>query len=347
MMMALAAVAVVALAAWVVFHYFASTPLPAQLIAKPGDGQVNLQWTNGTADCDEYDAYQWEYQQYQLKRDGDIGQGWKSIPEVDAAKRRYHIDNLTNGWTYVFRVRATNKEGHGTPSNEAIAVPEAAPEVVVSVPGNERIEEQLGRLKEHLVGNELDLSAVETALARIEGLLRKTPPPATLLPVHLLVHFRNAQLSDVNGTLDDRGVALEPVHRTMLKRTVDTLAGCAGPGSPVRIRPYGFASSAPFAGRDDTDVLNVKVANRRAREVYRTLVRLSADEPNVNIEDAPVWGTFEEMVARRNACIESPSGERVRDSFLDRVVVLELQTMGSCAMAGWTAGLIRCSNVDR
>ena len=163
---------------------------------------------------------------------------------------------------------------------------------------------------------------------------------STLLPVHLLVHFRNAELAE-KGTLGDRGMVLEPEHRRMLEETVNALARCAAPDSPVEIKPYGFASSAPFAGVENSDDLNVRAANRRANAVYRELGELTTDMRNVNIESPPVWREFDEMIEERNARISSPSRERgeerTRDSFLDRVVVLDLLTRGRCG--GGLSGL--------
>ena len=346
--MALTASASVFFAAGFVLRHLASTPPPVQLIANPGDGKVTLEWTNGAAYTREYDGMQWEYQQYQRKRDGDVNRNWNEIAGTDAAKGRHRIDikNLTNSWTYVFRVRATNEKSHGTPSNEAIATPEAVPAL------DPATKEQLARIEEHLAGllastNRLDLSTLETRLTEIRDALRQPSSPAgtgraTLLPVHLLLHFGNAQLSDPSGGLSGPGVVLEPLHERMLGATVNTLRECAGQESPVSIRPYGFASSTPFAGRDDTDDLNVMAANRRARAVYEALNRRLRGE-YMSVEEPPKWDTFEEMIKKRNECIESPSGERVRDPFLDRVVVLELQTPGRCAPADWTARSIRCS----
>ena len=198
--------------------------------------------------------------------------------------------------------------------------------------------------------NELDLSTLETRLTEIRDLLRSLRPPApgqaTLLPVHLLLHFRNAQLSDPNGGLSGSGVVLEPLHERMLAATVDTLRKCATPDSPVTIRPYGFASSTPFEGRDDTDDLNVKAANRRASAVYKALGGRLPDGSHVSVEEPLKWETFAAMVKERDECIESPSEEGDRDPFLDRVVVLDLQTSGRCAPADWAARLIRCSGSE-
>ena len=165
-------------------------------------------------------------------------------------------------------------------------------------------------------------------------------------PVHLLLHFRNAQLSEPNGGLSGSGVDLEPLHKRMLDATVNTLRECADQENPVRIRPYGFASSKPFAGRDDTNDLNVMAANRRARAVYKALKERLPDGSLVNVEEPPRWDTFAAMVKERDACIESPSGERGRDPFFDRVVVLDLQTPGRCAPADWAARTIRCSGSE-
>ena len=455
--MALTAAGTVGLAAWFVLGHLASTPPPPQLIANPGNEHVTLQWTIGAADYDESDVTRWEYQQYQLRQDGAGGHGWRSIPKAAAAAGRLRVGNLTNGWTYAFRVRARNENGPGAVSNEAIAVPEApeaGPAVMVTVLDDERIEirlppmdpaieEHLAGIEEHLaelrvregldlssletplgdiadrlaamgegpglapletalagiadrlagmgegpdlssletalgdiadrlagmgegpdlssltaavagianrldgIGEGLDLAPLETALADIAdrldaaGVTERT----ALLPVHLLVHFRNAQLSGADGDLGDEGIVLEPAHRTMLRGTVDALAECAAQGSPVTVTPYGFASSAPFVGRDDTDALNVQVANGRADAVHDELVRLSAGRPNLSIQDPTEWTTFEDMVAARDACVESPSGARASGSFLDRVVVLDLQNTGKCAAEGWTAS-IRCSTPE-
>ena len=168
-----------------------------------------------------------------------------------------------------------------------------------------------------------------------------------LLPVHFLLHFQNAQLSEPNGGLNGSGVDLEPLHEGMLGAIVNTLRKCADQENPVRIRPYGFASSKPFAGRDDTDDLNVMAANRRARAVYKALNENGRlDGSHVNVEEPPRWDTFAAMVKERDACIESPSGERGRDPFFDRVVVLDLQTPGRCAPADWAARTIRCSGSE-
>ena len=300
--MALAAVAVVGLTVWA-FQHLASTPPAAQLIANPGDTHVTLRWH---IDAGGADIARWEYQQYQLRREGAVERGWRPIPKEQAAERALCIENLTNGWTYVFRVRAVDDRGHhGTPSNEAVAKPEA----------------------------------------ECHDCRRQRPPPgaARLSPVHLLVHFRNAELTDPYGDLSGAGVVLEPVHQMMLNATVETLAECATPGNPVRIRPYGFASSAPFAGRDDSDELNVRAANGRARKVHEELRRLSRGRVSgVRVEEPPEWDTFDEMVAERNACIPSPSRERDRDSFLDRAVVLMLLDPGSCA----AERLIKCRTSD-
>lgn len=320
-MMAMAAAATVGFTAWIVLRHLPSMPPAAQLIVNPGDGQVTLLWAFGAADYDADGITRWEYQQYQRKRDGAVERDWKRIPAA-ATARRHRVGNLTNGWTYVFRVRAVNGNGFGTPSNEVTATPDVA---------LSEIQGHLGRIEEHLaalrVREDLDLSSL-----------------TTLLPVHLLVHFRNAQLSGANGDLVDEGIVLEPVHQTMLRGTVNALAECAALGSPVTITPYGFASSAPFTGRYDTDDLNVQVANGRADAVHDELVRLSAGRPNLSIEAPTKWNTFEDMVAARDACIESPSGARARGSFLDRVVVLDLQTTGRCA--DMTGDAVRCSTSD-
>ena len=361
-----AAVTVAAVVIWFVFFLLESTPPAVQLIANPGNRQVTLRWAFGVTDYDENNITGWEYQQYQRERDGAVGLGWRKIPAAAAAKRHHLIDNLTNGWTYIFRVRAVNENGPGTPSNEATATPDGTSDVLVDLSKVRlpAIQAHLGRIEEHLVDLRVrempNLSGLKTELTGIAGRLdrvgeglsalaanldrsstTRVTEPATLLPVHLLVHFENAQLSGASGELGDEGIVLEPVHQTMLHGTVNALAECTAQGSPVTIKPYGFASSAPFVGRSDTDDLNVQVANGRADAVHDELMRLSAERPNLSIKAPTKWSTFEDMVMARNACIESPSGTRARGAFLDRVVVLDLQTMGRCA--GTIAGAIRCS----
>ena len=359
-----ATAAVTAVVIWFVFFFLQSTPPAAQLIANPGNGQVTLRWAFVT-DYDEKNITRWEYQQYQRERDSAVGLDWTTISTV-AATRHHRIDELKNGWTYAFRVRAVNENGPGTPSNEATATPDGTSEVLmdlsdVRLPAIqahlEQIETHLtdfpvceepnpSKLKTDLTGIVEGLDEVREGLSMLaENVGRLNTASGTertrLRPVHLLVHFENARLSGASGDLSDEGIVLEPVHRTMLQDTVNALAECAAQGNPVTITPYGFASSAPFVGRNDTDDLNMQAANRRADAVHEELLRLSAGRPNLKIKAPTRWRTFGDMVAVRDACIESPSGSRVRGSFLDRVVVLDLQTTGRCA--GMTAGAVRCS----
>ncbi|WP_405155123.1 S-layer homology domain-containing protein [Paenibacillus sp. FSL K6-0108] len=73
-----------------------STPLPQNVVAKPGDGQVAIEWTTEP----ELDYRVYMYQGTEAPKDPDL---WTNVTDsyIDG-----HIGGLTNGDSYVFAVRS-------------------------------------------------------------------------------------------------------------------------------------------------------------------------------------------------------------------------------------------------
>ena len=154
---------------------------------------------------------------------------------------------------------------------------------------------------------------------------------SSLLPVQLVVPFENAA-TNMDGELTERGTSLDAVRKATLEKTMHMLAGCVTPEGKVSIQPYGFASDDPFLGmpRNESDKLNVRVANSRAEAVYKALM----DLPNngVKIRGPKLWANIKEMESRRNSMIVVPE-ETDRDAVSDRVVLLSLSDPpGNCKL---------------
>ena len=357
---ALLALAIVWGAALTVRLSLPPSPSAIRLTAEPGDGAVTLKWAaEGPAD----DVAGWKYQK---RRRGRPYGGWRKLAESRTVR------GLTNGSTYVFRVRAFNGHGDGAPSNAVTAVPGSASGAEPAKAGAiadhlQRIEGRLadmpdrstgpavvaalGEIRDRLpssTGLEAVLIAVSDVLTSIDGKLGGRPVPPGLqvnrpiLPVHLRVHFENAEVDLGTGQLTDRGVSLTSMQTSMLQRTMTALDACAAEDRPVRIKPYGFASSAAFSGMSNSDELNLAAANRRAAAVHDALTGMAAATGNVNlrIEAPAAWESFAEMQRARNVCATaSPDG---RDSFPGRVVVLQLEEQGACALTGGANVMPRC-----
>ena len=160
----------------------------------------------------------------------------------------------------------------------------------------------------------------------------------SVLPLNPLLYFENAAVGSA-GELTERGTTLQDARRVPLKEFVQKLRRCATSDRPVTIRPYGFASDDPFltpgVDSEESDVLNVAAANRRARAVYDALNELISEliepeEPGGMTVEAPTeWDTFEEMTSERDSMIRVPDGSD-RDPFADRVAVLRLMSFGAC-----------------
>ena len=92
---------------------------PANLKAKPGDGQVTLTWEAG---CDNGGTID----RYQYRRPEAVK--WVRVTG-DGSARRQQVEGLTNGEAHTFEVRAGNRQEWG-PAAEATATPAAAERTV-------------------------------------------------------------------------------------------------------------------------------------------------------------------------------------------------------------------------
>ena len=84
---------------------------PRSLSATPGDGQVTLSWDTPNDNGSPITHY--EYRHRIDEDNASWEPDWTQIPSSDAQTTSYTIDNLTNGTTYKFRVRAVNAVGKG------------------------------------------------------------------------------------------------------------------------------------------------------------------------------------------------------------------------------------------
>ena len=159
-----------------------------------------------------------------------------------------------------------------------------------------------------------------------------------LLPVRLQMHFDNARLGPNRRSFVD-GVEYEPAFDAMLRQTLKQLNECADEEQGnVVIRPYGFASNAPF--RDDwsrakNDEKNRAAADQRAANAFTKLDEF-LKEPGtafagVEVRKPVPWGSLEEMKKKRAHLIPFAT-ERLPDSnlFTDRSVILEIEEHGRC-----------------
>ena len=121
----LGAMAIVGAAVWWVLDTrFPDTDLPTpRLEALPGDGHAILQWEFDDHDDHDDASVKLEYEQRYAEREGQYNppDRWKPLPEDGV------VTGLTNGWGYVFRVRAGRGKKRGRPSNEAAVTPTAVP----------------------------------------------------------------------------------------------------------------------------------------------------------------------------------------------------------------------------
>ena len=83
------------------------------LTARAGDGEVTLSW-------DEPNATQCTWQYQQTRALGILAE-WENIPDSRTFTTEYTVGDLTNGLTYVFKVRAVNDYGQG-PASAAVSV---------------------------------------------------------------------------------------------------------------------------------------------------------------------------------------------------------------------------------
>ncbi len=100
---------------------------PQNLTAAAGDHVVKLSW-NAVTGATYYNVYM-----------SESSNQYNDIPVATVADATYTIDNLINGQTYYFVVRAGNLGGLGGESNEGNAIPATVPEaptVVAATAGN-------------------------------------------------------------------------------------------------------------------------------------------------------------------------------------------------------------------
>lgn len=337
---ALAALAiVVGTASWVCHELAFDRELPkARLEALPGDGQAALQWKTDKTDNN---GVKWQYEQRYAWRENEYNppSRWQSLPEDQV------VDGLANGWGYVFRVRAVRNGKPGPPSNEAVVTPTAVPARLDEIAELTRaFEKQLARIPsdptrpptpsvtdEQWTELIARLTAIETYLKTIAKEIRsaeRTTIPRTLT----LFRFPNARLS-WDGVPAGDGVTV-PEHAVV--RAMAALDACARAGEPVTVRPYGFASKAPFRYADgtrmeDSDALNLKTAHLRARDACRALKARADAHPHVRIEDPRRWSSPEQMTRERDdgSLITYPDDARDREQ-RRRVVVLKVIAPGRC-----------------
>ena len=92
-------------------------PDPPSLSAMSGSGQVTLSWTTPNDNGSPITHYE-----YRQRNDGTTWDpDWTQIAGSDAQTTRYPIDNLTNGTTYTFEVRAVNAVGAGEAARVSVA----------------------------------------------------------------------------------------------------------------------------------------------------------------------------------------------------------------------------------
>ena len=92
------------------------------IIAAPGNAQTTLTWE--TANTDNVTGWQYDYK---TTASGASWTGWADMTGSVAGTTSFTVPSLTNGTSYIFRVRAKAPNGQfGTPSPEAFATPGAS-----------------------------------------------------------------------------------------------------------------------------------------------------------------------------------------------------------------------------
>ena len=173
-----------------------------------------------------------------------------------------------------------------------------------------------------------EVAVTPTAVpTRLKSLVRTTLPQ-----VLTLFHFPNARLAP-DGVPAGEGVM---VPERAVIQAMAALDGCARPGAPVTVRPYGFASDAPFLYADwrpmeDSDALNLATAELRARDACDALKERATAHPHVRIEEPYEWSSLEQMVQTRDdgSLITYPDDVQDREPWR-RVVVLKVRDPGRC-----------------
>jgi hypothetical protein len=109
---------------------------PVNVTATPGDSQVTLAWTPGDDGGSTIIRYEYTYDE-----NGVAVNVWYPVPNSNRHTTGYIVTGLTNGNTYLFRLRAVNYEGNGAvaTATRVPAVPATTPDPVtelIAAPGN-------------------------------------------------------------------------------------------------------------------------------------------------------------------------------------------------------------------
>ena len=108
---------------------------PTNLEASPGDGQVTLRWDDPENDSISF---------YQVSSDGGTSysaiSGSDLIIDTDTNTISHIVDDLTNGTTYSFGVRAVNEAGTGAPATDTATPLFAAPTNLEAFPNSGQVD---------------------------------------------------------------------------------------------------------------------------------------------------------------------------------------------------------------
>ncbi len=115
------------------------------LEATPSSGSVELSWQPGGDGGSPIVG--WQYRLKGAAEGSTIpafvdGDRWTAVPASSAATRGYVVVGLANEWVYRFQVRATNKNGAGTPATSADVNPgdvPGAPTALAGTPGKDSV----------------------------------------------------------------------------------------------------------------------------------------------------------------------------------------------------------------
>ena len=95
---------------------------PLYLRSTPGNEQVRLTWSPPYYDPGDITGYAYRYRESNQYFGFDAPATWSDIPG-GANARSYTVTGLTNGFEYMFEVRAENGDGGGTPANTTVRLP--------------------------------------------------------------------------------------------------------------------------------------------------------------------------------------------------------------------------------
>ena len=107
---------------------------PANFEATGGDGHVVLSWDNPQ---DDYIT------KYQYSTDSGASYTDIALNDIDSSeteKFKYTVENLTNGTTHTFDVRAVNSAGDGAVSTKTVVMMPTAPTGFTAMPRDQRVE---------------------------------------------------------------------------------------------------------------------------------------------------------------------------------------------------------------